>query len=262
MLISSGSRLSQDLLLSLPSDADTERVAALLRGIPALSEYQIRTYSQRSEQTFDVTRELSNYILLILVIAAIFAGIILRSAHESLFADLSNTLRIVEILGFARRRQMIIFALLYGLIVPLAFVSAIALSSGIIIAIHSIPAASDFVFLLPPIVFTLEIISLLIITSFAPVWIDRLGVRSVLYTKIPKKIRDILSAYISPSGIVLAIGIWGIIAIIFEQFLWSSLVTLSGLLLLLLLGLGLSYLYGNIYRLSRGLRYRYFPLFD
>ena len=197
MLISSGSRLDQDLLLSFSGDSDTERAMAKLKNTPELSEFQIRSYSERSEQTFDVTRELSNYILLILVAAAIFAGIILRSAHESLFSDLSNTLRIVEILGFARRRQAIVFALLYSCIIPLAFIFSIFVSYGILLLIQSIPAASDFVFLLSPIVFTAEVMALLILTAFAPLWIERLGIGSALCEKIPKKISEILSKYIS-----------------------------------------------------------------
>ena len=197
MLISSGSRLDQDLLLSFSGDSDTERVMTILKNTPELSEFQIRSYSERSEQTFDVTRELSNYILLILVVAAIFAGIILRSAHENLFVDLSNTLRIVEILGFARRRQATIFALLYGLIIPLAFVFAIILSYGIILGIGSIPAASDFVFLLSPIVFTAEVMALLIFTAFVPLWIERLGIASALSERVPKQISEILSKYLS-----------------------------------------------------------------
>ncbi len=199
MLISSGSRLDQDLLLSFSSDSDIERAMTILKNTPELSEFQIRSYSERSEQTFDVTRELSNYILLILVVAAIFAGIILRSAHESLFSDLSNTLRIVEILGFARRRQAIIFALLYGLIVPLAFVLSIFFSYGIILLIQSIPAASDFVFLTSPIAFTAQIIALLIFTAFAPLWTLRLRIGYALYEKIPKKISETFSKYISSS---------------------------------------------------------------
>lgn len=197
MLISSGSRLDQDLLLSFSLDSDTQRVMTILKNTPELSEFQIRSYAERSEQTFDVTRELSNYILLILVVAAIFAGIILRSAHESLFADLSNTLRIVEILGFARRRQATIFALLYGLIIPLAFVFAIILSYGIILGIASIPAASDFVFLLSPIAFTVEVMALLIFTAFAPLWIERLGIGSDLSERVPKQVSETLSKYIS-----------------------------------------------------------------
>lgn len=197
MLISSGSRLDQDLLLSFSDDSDIERAMTILKNTPELSQFQIRSYSERSEQTFDVTRELSNYILLILVVAAIFAGIILRSAHESLFSDLSNTLRIVEILGFARRRQAIIFILLYSCIIPLAFVFSIFLSYGIMELIHSIPAASDFVFLLSPVAFTAEIITLLIFTSFAPLWIERLGIGSALSEKIPKKISETLSKYTS-----------------------------------------------------------------
>lgn len=199
MLISSGSRLDQDLLLSFSGDSDTERAMAKLKNTPELSEFQIRSYSERSEQTFDVTRELSNYILLILVAAAIFAGIILRSAHESLFSDLSNTLRIVEILGLSRREQAIIFILLYSCIIPVAFALAIGLSYGIILSIGSIPAASEFVFLTSPIAFTAQIIALLIFTAFAPLWTLRLRIGYALYDKIPKKISETFSKYISSS---------------------------------------------------------------
>lgn len=203
MLISSGSRLSQDLLLSFSGGIDTDRIVATLRDTPSLSGSRIRSYNERSEQVFDVTRELTNYILLILVVAAIFAGIILRSAHESLFADLLNTLRIFEILGLSRRKQAIIFILLYSCIIPVAFALAIGLSYGIILSIGSIPAASDFVFLLSPITFTAEIIALLLVTSFAPLWIERLGIGSALYAKIPKKISEPLSKYLSISGVIL-----------------------------------------------------------
>lgn len=73
-----------------------------MKALPELDEYRITNYNERSEQTLDTTEELGNYILLILVIAAIFAGIILRSSHDALFVDLARTLRIVETLGFSR----------------------------------------------------------------------------------------------------------------------------------------------------------------
>lgn len=101
-----------------------------------------------------ITENLTNYIELILVVAAIFSGIILRSAHASLFADLSNTLRIVEILGLSRRRQVLIFLLLYASIIPSAFVLSILMSYEIIMGIQSFPQASEFMFLAHPIWFS------------------------------------------------------------------------------------------------------------
>jgi hypothetical protein len=98
MLISSGSRLDQDLLLSFPVSVNIKDLSDRLKEIPELSEYRIQNYTDRSERTLETTQELADYILLILVIAAIFAGIILRSAHDRLFSDLSRTLRIIETL--------------------------------------------------------------------------------------------------------------------------------------------------------------------
>lgn len=98
LLMSSGSRLSNVLMLSIPDIDEQIQAYEQLKSIPALSQYQIRSYRERSEQTMDITGELTNYIQLILVVAVIFAGIILRGSHERLFANLGNILRIVEIL--------------------------------------------------------------------------------------------------------------------------------------------------------------------
>ena len=141
-----------------------------MKTLPELDEYRITNYTERSEQTLDTTEELGNYILLILVIAAIFAGIILRSSHDALFADLARTLRIVETLGFSRRRQIRLFFLLYGVIIPLSFFCSLLASAGIIEMIRLVPEASDFRFLFLPIIFTGKILLILINISFLPAW--------------------------------------------------------------------------------------------
>lgn len=199
MLISSGSRLDQELLLSFANESDIERGVKILKNTPLLSNFQIRTYSERSEQTFAITKELTNYILLILVVAAIFAGIILRSAHESLFVDLSNTIRIYEILGFTHKRQVALFMIMYACIIPMAFILSIGLSYSLILSIRSIPAASEFSFLFAPVIFTLQIIIILLFIAFAPVWIERLGFRLAITPKIPEKIQNVLVQYVSLS---------------------------------------------------------------
>ena len=59
----------------------------------------------------------------------------MRSAHDRLFASLSRTLTIIEILGFTKKRQMILFLVIYILILPLAFLVSIGLAYVIITAI-------------------------------------------------------------------------------------------------------------------------------
>ena len=142
------------LFLSIPDPKIRERVTASLKANTALSDYRIRSYNERSEQTMSTTENLTNYIELILVVAAIFSGIILRSAHAGLFADLSNTLRIVEILGLSRRRQAMIFMLIYGIIIPAAFLLSLGIAYGIILIIQSFPEAKEFRFLASPIYFS------------------------------------------------------------------------------------------------------------
>lgn len=169
-LISSGSRLDQSLLLSFTPGFDVVSLTDTLKTFPELDEYRISNYRERSERTLDTTAELTNYILLILVIAAIFAGIILRSSHDALFADLSRTLRIVETLGFSRSRQIRLFLLLYGIIIPLSFGASFLASYGIIEIIRLVPEARDFRFLFSPVIFTIKILSILIAISFLPAW--------------------------------------------------------------------------------------------
>jgi predicted lysophospholipase L1 biosynthesis ABC-type transport system permease subunit len=175
MLISSGSRLDRELLITLSGSLSLESVVTGLRETEALSDLRIRSVAERSERNFDTTKELTSYILLILFIAALFALIILRSAHQSLFARLAKTLSIIEILGFSRPRQIAIFALLYLMVVPLSFLLAILVSFFLFALLVQIPEAKDFVFLAEPIIFTLQMMVILVITAFSPIWIDRFG---------------------------------------------------------------------------------------
>jgi predicted lysophospholipase L1 biosynthesis ABC-type transport system permease subunit len=189
VLMSSGSRLSNTLMLSIPDEKDRENIYEKLKSNPQLSEYQIRSYTERSEQNIDAVKQLTNYIQLILVVAAIFAGIILRSAHISLFADLSNTLRIVEILGLSRLRQAYIFLLIYTCIIPTSFLLSIGISYGLILFVQSIPSGSEFIFLISPIYFSLYIFLLLVLLAFSPIWINKLNIGFLL----PQKIQSHLS---------------------------------------------------------------------
>jgi hypothetical protein len=107
----------------------------------------VRTFSERSESNLDIVTELTDYILTILLVSCIFAAVIMRSAHDALFSDLSRTLRIVEILGFTRRRQYILFGIFYSLVIPVAFLLSIAASYLIIYLISLFPGAEDFYFL-------------------------------------------------------------------------------------------------------------------
>lgn len=125
LLLSSGSRLDHDLLISF---SDERRAIALAKEIKKnLSEelYRVRTYEDRTERNLDTVETLTDYITLILLISSIFAFIILRSAHESFYESLSRTLRVTEILGLARSRQQKLLLMLYGLIVPTGFLMAL-----------------------------------------------------------------------------------------------------------------------------------------
>jgi predicted lysophospholipase L1 biosynthesis ABC-type transport system permease subunit len=106
LLISSGSRLDQDLLVSFAREGEAERVSAMIKKDPKYSEYRTRTFADRSERTLDIVDQITDYILLILLVSFIFASIVMRSAHDRLFVSLRETLRITEILGLTRARQV------------------------------------------------------------------------------------------------------------------------------------------------------------
>lgn len=276
-LVSSGSRLDQDLLLSFGTGFDIVWLSDRLKTLPELDEYRITNYTERSEQTLDTTEELGNYILLILVIAAIFAGIILRSSHDALFADLARTLRIVETLGFSRRRQIRLFFLLYGVIIPLSFFCSLLASAGIIEMIRLVPEASDFRFLFLPIIFTGKILLILINISFLPAWWEKIGsilpqalhfqevFSSFFLEKIWKRRFSFLSFFGFSSfweSSLLVLWIFWCIFLIFERFFWSLFVTAVALVIFLFLSGVLLWLYRRIFVFSSRWRMGHFALYD
>ncbi len=214
MLISSGSRLDQDLLLSFPASTDIKKALSLLRESDTLSGSRIRSYDERSERNIGTVEELGSYILLILVVAAIFAGIILRSAHDGLFTELSKTLSIMEILGFSRKRQIWVFLLFYLIIIPGSFIASVLLGIAIMKGLQQIPEASEFVFLISPVYFTLIVSILLILSSFLPAWGERFYSEKLRITLFKKTFSLV-------QGLPLFLGIFGILIVIFESLVWS-----------------------------------------
>ena len=227
MLISSGSRLDQDLLISLSGSARLSAVAERLRDDPILaSGSQIRTYDERSEQTTETTQELSSYILLIVSVAVLFAGVILRSTHDALFSSLSRTLSIVEILGFTRLRQMILFIMLYLLIVPGAILLSLVGSYLLLMLLREFPQASGFLYLRDALGESVLLMGLLIITAFAPAWILRYLPRVYSYTlPIFSGVRLTLH-----ETVPLFLGIILILSIIFSDILMSLMIVSIGLI--------------------------------
>lgn len=119
LLLSSGSRLDHDLLISFDDERRAKDIASTMKESFDEEEYRIRTYEERTERNLETVETLTDYITLILLVSSIFAFIILRSAHESFYENLSKTLSIAEMLGLTRRRKRVLFLMLYGLIVPL-----------------------------------------------------------------------------------------------------------------------------------------------
>lgn len=144
MLLSSGSRLDYDLLLSFSDERRAKMLTSKWESIETLSPYRIRNYEDRSESNLEVVEQLTDYILLILVVSSIFALVILRSAHDTFFESLARTLRIVEILGFSRFRQTLLFLVLYVIIIPLAFLFGGVISYFILDIVSSYPGAENF----------------------------------------------------------------------------------------------------------------------
>lgn len=135
--------------------------------------YRIRTYTERTERSLDTVQSLTDYILLILVVSSIFALVILRSAHDSFFDSLSRTLRIVETLGFSRKRQKILFALVYSLILPVGFVIAGGISYVILGYIATFPEAESFIWVFSSFFLSLVLLGLLLLAAFFPAWQTR-----------------------------------------------------------------------------------------
>jgi predicted lysophospholipase L1 biosynthesis ABC-type transport system permease subunit len=173
MLLSSGSRLDYDLLISFADERRAKMLDKQWKSIGSLSSYRIRNYEDRSERNLEVAGELTNYILLILVVSSIFALVILRSAHDAFFDSLSRTLRIVETLGFTRRRQMILFTILYGLILPVALILAGVIGYFILSLIARYPEAESFVWIFSAFFSSILLLLLLVFAAFYPAWRTR-----------------------------------------------------------------------------------------
>lgn len=259
MLISSGSRLDQDLLISLSGSARLSAVAERLRDDPILaSGSQIRTYDERSEQTTETTQELSSYILLIVSVAVLFAGVILRSTHDALFSSLSRTLSIVEILGFTRLRQMILFIMLYLLIVPGAILLSLVGSYLLLMLLREFPQASGFLYLRDALGESVLLMGLLIITAFAPAWILRYLPRVYSYTlPIFSGVRLTLH-----ETVPLFLGIILILSIIFSDILMSLMIVSIGLIGLAIFWVIFWYGYRLLAWYAERWRRLYFPRFD
>ncbi len=166
MLLSSGSRLDHDLLISIDDASRAKSIKKSLERIFPKEVLRIRTYEERSERNLETVGELTNYILLILVVSSIFALVILKSAHDAFFDNLSRTLRIIEILGYTRKRQMILFIVLYLFLIPLALLLAGTIGYGIIEYIATIPEASSFEWKWNAFLTSLILLGLLIFAAF------------------------------------------------------------------------------------------------
>lgn len=169
-LLSSGSRLSQSLLLSFGDEKRAIIVSEMLKKVLSADMYRIRTYVDRSERNLDTVETLTDYISLILLVATVFAFFILRSAHESFFESLSRTLRVTEILGLTRRRQRVLLLMLYALIFPLATLTSLGFGYLIIGAIRQIPEAMSFSFILSALPSSLLVLTSIIVMAWFPAW--------------------------------------------------------------------------------------------
>lgn len=173
MLLSSGSRLDYELLISFTDEKDTEQVKKTLSKIFPKEVYRIRTYEERSDRNIETVGELTNYIFLILLVSSIFALVILRSAHDSFFDNLSRTLRIIETLGFTRKRQILLFTILYFFLFPISLTLSGIAGYGILEYIASYPEAESFHWFFESFLSSLTLLGLLVLAAFYPAWSKR-----------------------------------------------------------------------------------------
>lgn len=205
-----------------------------------------------------MTQELSNYILLIVSVAVLFAGVILRSAHDALFSSLARTLSIVEILGFTRQRQMILFIILYLLIIPGAILLSLVGAYLLLILLREFPQASGFLYLREALGEGILLMGLIILTAFAPAWISRYLPRIYSYTlPIFSGVRLTLH-----ETIPLFLGIILILSIIFSDILMSLMIVSIGLIGLAIFSVIFWYGYRLLVRYVARWRKLYFPRFD
>lgn len=248
-LISSGSRLDSDLFVSFARESDAERIKASI-DTDAYPEYRIRTYRERSDRSLETTEELTDYILLIIFVSSVFALIILRSAHDRLMSSLERTIRIIEMLGFTRRRQLLLFAGFYALILPLALILAYFASQWLMMLVQQLPGAEGFIFLTSVLPWTLLVVSILLFAAFFPYWWSRIDF-SLKYR-----------GYDIVTSIVLFLCFISALFLIFQESIFSLLLGGGLILSLGILLFVLSLIYRLIFRLTKTLRYKQFSLYD
>lgn len=254
-LISFGSRLDQELLISFTNERDADIIAETIRSAWISPEYRVRTFSERSESNLDIVTQLSDYILMILLVSCVFAAVIMRSAHDALFSDLSRTLRTLETLWFTRRRQRLLFAIFYSCIIPLAFCVSVAVSYGIISLISLFPGAEGFVFLWSSLWSAGSILLLLILASFFPAWVSHLPM--IFWQKWSRQNQEKTLTLL-----VIMLCFYGAVYTIFDRWLWSLILALSciaGGAILFALFHGV---YRSIFALVTSLRRKYFGIYD
>lgn len=245
LLLSSGSRLEQSLYIEYTDHGKIESEAKRLKSLEELREYRIQSYNEQSTRTLSTTDELSNYILLILIVAVIFSSIILRSAHDRLFEELSRTLRIMEILGLSKKRQIWLFMIFYSFIIPLSFCISVWVAFGIIHLIAQFPGAEGFMFSIPPVFFSLIIFIILTIISFLPAWNEKASYKiQNRFSRIQK--------YITSDNSTSLLGISGIIFLIFEDITQTFLIIWGWVLGFLLLYFFLDQFYKKIFLFIKG----------
>lgn len=269
LLLSSGSRLDHDLLISF---SDERRAIALAKEIKKnLSEelYRVRTYEDRTERNLDTVETLTDYITLILLISSIFAFIILRSAHESFYESLSRTLRVTEILGLARSRQQKLLLMLYGMIVPTGFILALWVSYGLIELLQMIPEASEFQFFASWIPYALTLLITLVIMAWWPAWWN-LWWKSVSFLQSQKflslfrweKSQKLILSLINPEKFIpFILGIF-LLILLFESPLFALSVWVGTWVFFLIFASLLGAIYRFIFARFAWLRERRFYLYD
>jgi putative ABC transport system permease protein len=283
LLLSSGSRLDHDLLISFRDERRAWDVANTLKKIFPENLYRIRTYEDRTERNLDTVDTLTDYITLILLIASVFAFVILRSAHESLYESLSRILRIVEILGLTRKKQQIIMLMLYIVIFPLAFFLSIGLSFVLIDILRSLPEAKEFQFFWIWVPKTLLLLLTIVVMAWWPIW-WKIGRGEAQDTPdlwdfslssernpSPKKwyhvlrissFERMLRVFLRIEIVVPLLFAMMILSILFEDIVFSLLIIVGASVFLLLSFSFLRVVYEWIFRMSEGSRRYNFFFYD
>ncbi|MBP9780219.1 hypothetical protein KBD33_06430, partial [Candidatus Gracilibacteria bacterium] len=251
MLLSSGSRLDHDLLLSFKDEKQVGDIKASLEKSLGGNQFRIRTYEERTNRTLEVVDELSNYILLILLLSSIFALVILRSAHTTFFENLNQTLRISQILGFTQKRQKILFAILYSLIIPISIFLGIFLTYYILSLIAKYPGAENFGWDMQSFFSSFFILILLVGASFFPAWKER------WYQGDNRKYNILFKEYI----VNIFVGII-ILLSIFENIITTLIIIVGGGVILYSISKMFYWIYIRLFQAVKPMRKSNFLWFD